>query len=74
MNLFHIVQQVGAEDSENAVPAEAVELMKQCWREMPFERNNMSDTVQSLEDMNPDRLSVKRFINSTSLFINTSAT
>ena len=49
---------MGAEDSANAVPAEAIELMKQCWREMPFERNNMSDTVQALEDMNPDRLFV----------------
>ncbi|KAL5268537.1 hypothetical protein ACHWQZ_G002422 [Mnemiopsis leidyi] len=48
-------EQVGAEETPNAVPAEAVELMKQCWSEMPFERNNMTDTVQSLEDMNPDR-------------------
>ncbi|XP_063683500.1 atrial natriuretic peptide receptor 2-like isoform X1 [Bolinopsis microptera] len=60
LELMHITdktsyEQVGAEDSANAVPAEAIELMKQCWREMPFERNNMSDTVQALEDMNPDR-------------------
>ena len=26
---------------------------------MPFERNNMSDTVQELEDMNPDRYEAK---------------
>ena len=63
---------MGAEDSANAVPAEAIELMKQCWREMPFERNNMSDTVQALEDMNPDRLMFSRlkYLSRASFFWN----
>ena len=43
------------EDSPSAIPVESVELMKKCWAELAFERHNIADTVQELEDMNPDR-------------------